>query len=289
MSTGRNDFSRPVIDALAKRAGYLCSNPDCRQLTVGSNALEGKATIIGEAAHITAAALGGPRYDNSFTSEQRSDIINGIWLCSSCATLVDKDPVNFPTSLLHEWKGGVEAETRLKLRGSFKGNEPQIIESITKRPILEIDFAGGGRGRANGGYSMKNPQEIHDGRLVIVVGNEPIIYWSLFWRYQLVIYNNSSYPAYNVRIENVNNVRFAEFGQLDNINNIPPLEKKELKIRYEDWLEGVWHEADALLKPRYPASFNVHLVLRLIYQSEERKEYRTVVQFKDGELINRVE
>ena len=289
MSTGRDEFSKPVIEALAKRAGYLCSNLDCRQLTVGSNAIKGKATIIGEAAHITAAAPGGARYDHTFTPEQRSDITNGIWLCSSCATLIDKDPVNFPTSLLHEWKGGVEAETRFKLRGGFKGNEPQIIESKAKRPTLEIDFAGGGRGRANRGYSLKNPQELHDGRPVIVVGNEPIIYWSLFWRYQLVIYNNSSYPAYNIRIENVNDVHFAEFEQLAKINNIPPLEKKELKIRYEDWLEGIWHEADALLKPRYPTSFNDRLILILTYQSEERKEHKTLVEFKDGELINRLD
>lgn len=289
MATGRDDFSRTVVDTLAKRAGFLCSNPDCRKLTVGANAVQGKATIIGEAAHITAAAEGGPRYDESITSEQRSDITNGIWLCGSCATLIDKDPEAFPKILLYEWKGGVEAETRLKLRGGFKENEPQLVQTPNKRPVLEVDFAGGGRGRGNSGYSLKNPQEMYEGRPVIVVGNEPIIYWSLWWRYQLVIYNNSSNPAYNVKIENVNKFPFSEFEQLPKVNNIPALDKKELKVRYTDSIEGVWHEADALLKPRYPEAFNDRVILKLTYQSEERKEYVTVVEFVEGELINRFE
>lgn len=288
MPTGRDDFSKPVIDALAKRAGFLCSNPECRQLTVGANAVETKATIIGEAAHITAAAEGGPRYDEKLTPEQRSDIKNGIWLCASCATLIDKDPDGFQATLFYEWKGGVEAETRLKLRGGFKGNEPQLVESKIKRPLLEVDFAGQSRGRGNSGYSLKNPQEMHEGRPVIVVGNEPIIYWTLFWSYRLVVYNNSSYPAINIKIQNVNEIQFAEFGEFENVNNIPPLEKKEFKIRYEDWIEGIWHEADAILRPRYPASFNDRLVLKLTYRSEERDEYTTLVEFINGELINRI-
>lgn len=288
-TTRRNDFSKLVIDALAKRAGYLCSNPDCRQLTVGSNAVSTKSTIIGEAAHITAAAPGGPRYNEAITSEERSDISNGIWLCGKCATLIDKDPGNYSVALLHEWKGGVEAETKIKLRGGFKASEPQVMESVTNRPILEVDFAGGGRGRSNSGYSFKNPQEMHNGQPVLVVGNEPIIFWNLFWSYQMVIYNNSSYPAYNVKIENVNDFHFSGFEQLEKINNIPPLDKKELRIKYEDMIEGIWSEADALLEPRYPASFNDSLLLKLTYQSEDRREYVTVVEFKNGELINRVD
>lgn len=49
---------------MAERVGYLCSNPNCRNHTVGPNQQSEKSTKIGEAEHITAAAVGGPRYDS---------------------------------------------------------------------------------------------------------------------------------------------------------------------------------------------------------------------------------
>ena len=39
----RDDFSPKIKETLAKRAGYLCSNPNCKQLTVGSNEDPGKS------------------------------------------------------------------------------------------------------------------------------------------------------------------------------------------------------------------------------------------------------
>ena len=91
MKNNRDYFTNPAIDNLAKRVGYLCSNPNCRKLTIGANEQNDKSTSIGEAAHITAAAEGGPRYDPDLNPEQRRNINNGIWLCSNCADLIDKD------------------------------------------------------------------------------------------------------------------------------------------------------------------------------------------------------
>jgi len=284
---GRDDFSKPIIDTLAKRAGFLCSNPDCRQPTIGANEVNDKSTSIGEAAHITAAAEGGPRYSGELTPDQRSDITNGIWLCSNCATLIDKDTEKYTVLLLHEWKGGVEAESRLKLSGGYKAKEAESKTLPNYNPILEVDFAGQGRGRYNRGYSMKNPTEMHKGQLVMVPGDKPIIYWALDWRYKLVIYNNSNYPAFNVRIENVSDIHFSEFEQLAKINNIPPLGNKDLNVKYEDWIEGVYTEADALQGPRYPEKFNNKLVLKLTYYDEIRNEHNSYVEFNAGEIVNR--
>jgi hypothetical protein len=36
--------------------------------------------------------------------------VNGIWLCQTCAKLVDNDAQRFPADLLREWKAGAEAE-----------------------------------------------------------------------------------------------------------------------------------------------------------------------------------
>ena len=67
----RDDFTKRTIDTLAKRAGYVCSNPGCRCLTVGAARGNEGFVIVGVAAHITAASSGGPRYDPALTQEQR--------------------------------------------------------------------------------------------------------------------------------------------------------------------------------------------------------------------------
>ena len=105
MSTSRRDnFRDQTRLQIAKQAGWHCSYPGCRWLTVGSNS-EGDGEIsIGVAAHICAAAPGGPRYDHDMSSEERKSASNGIWLCETHARLIDsKDPM-FTVELLHEWK-----------------------------------------------------------------------------------------------------------------------------------------------------------------------------------------
>ena len=88
----RDDFPEEVKRIVAARVGNQCSNPDCRALTSGPQIDPTKALNVGVAAHITAAAPGGPRYDPSLTPEERRHPDNAIWLCQNCAKLVDNDP-----------------------------------------------------------------------------------------------------------------------------------------------------------------------------------------------------
>src|ERR1035441_5569741 len=76
---------------MAKRVGMRCSNPNCRQQTSGPREDPRNTVNIGVAAHIAAAASGGPRYDGGLTSTERSSSDNGIWLCQNCAKLIDSD------------------------------------------------------------------------------------------------------------------------------------------------------------------------------------------------------
>jgi hypothetical protein len=63
MKKSRDDFTEKTRLQIAKRAGWLCSYPPCRTPTVGATS-DGQGEInIGTAAHICAAAPGGPRYD----------------------------------------------------------------------------------------------------------------------------------------------------------------------------------------------------------------------------------
>ncbi|KQW99035.1 hypothetical protein [Flavobacterium sp. Root420] len=68
------DFSKNTIDTLAKRAAFMCSNPDCRVLTVGPNSDPEKSTKIGEAAHIYGARIGSKRYIDTMTDPARAEI-----------------------------------------------------------------------------------------------------------------------------------------------------------------------------------------------------------------------
>jgi uncharacterized protein (DUF983 family) len=73
------------------------------------------STRIGVAAHISAAAPLGPRYDPSMTPAERSSPANGIWLCANCARRIDADVDNFSSELLNAWKAHAEYEANQKL------------------------------------------------------------------------------------------------------------------------------------------------------------------------------
>ncbi len=281
VENNRDDFSSVIKDVLAKRVGYLCSH--CRQPTVGANEVPNKATSIGIAAHITAAAPAGPRFNPDLIPEERRDIGNGIWLCGNCSILIDKDPVKYTVDILYEWKLKAEEESRQKLNGIFKSASMPHAKSVN--PILEADLLGGGRSRSPRGYSNKNPTEMHDGQLVMVPGLKPIIHWALGWRYKLVIINNSIYPAYNVKIESIGGTHFSEIPPIQKVNNIAPLQSMELDVKFNDWIESGHEAADALIKPKYPAKFK-ELILKLTYEDEDRDTHRTLVRFVDGEIVN---
>jgi hypothetical protein len=99
----RDEFLKKTQDIIAERVGVHCSNPECGCPTSGPESAGGTVNI-GVAAHITAAAPGGPRYDSAMTSEERSGPDNGIWLCSTCATRIDRDPQRYSVAVLREWR-----------------------------------------------------------------------------------------------------------------------------------------------------------------------------------------
>ena len=110
----RDDFAQPIRDAVARRASFVCSNPDCRALTIAAADADGsKVLYIGKVAHISAAAAGGPRYNATMTPEARVSISNAIFLCSNCADMVDKNGgSDFSIDLLNRWKAQHEEWVR---------------------------------------------------------------------------------------------------------------------------------------------------------------------------------
>jgi hypothetical protein len=121
----RDDFPVRTKEALAKRVNYLCSNPGCGKPTAGPHSDPSKALNIGVAAHITAASAGGPRYDSTATGQYRTSFKNGIWLCQSCAKLVDNDSQLFTAESLQRWKTEAEARALAALSGRKLEDLPQ--------------------------------------------------------------------------------------------------------------------------------------------------------------------
>lgn len=154
----RDDFPAAAIGILAKRVGVRCSNPACRRPTSGPRSDSAKVVNIGVAAHITAAAAGGPRYDATLNEAERGDPNNGIWLCQNCAKLIDNDPQRFTVELLREWKASTEA---------------QAFAALTGEPSTEREIAAGAEASIRW-RKMSITGEHHDYRLELAVANRSV-------------------------------------------------------------------------------------------------------------------
>lgn len=192
--TNRDDFKPSVVENLAKRVAYHCSI--CRTSTIGPSASSEKAAHMGKAAHIVAAAPGGPRPDPTMTAEERSAITNGIWLCSNCATLIDVDVVEYSAERLHELKRQAEDAARVDrgsrmperddakvaVQGALTGTAPkftrgaitsthaavqQLLRDMDPRLSVETSYVGGTvrygiRARENVDFQLRIPMALRD-------------------------------------------------------------------------------------------------------------------------------
>ncbi len=111
----RDNFPKAVRVALAQRVANRCSNPQCGAVTSGPQNDVRKAVDVGVAAHITGASKSGPRYNEALSDLDRKGIENGIWLCQTCAKLIDNDVSRFTESVLRNWKHLAEDNTRSRV------------------------------------------------------------------------------------------------------------------------------------------------------------------------------
>jgi hypothetical protein len=82
--------------------------------------------------------------------EERSDFLNGIWLCQTHAKLIDDDELSFPAHLLREWKETSERIAQLEALGfavvrakpfpDLEKKAPQLIaemrNDLQKKPLV---------------------------------------------------------------------------------------------------------------------------------------------------------
>lgn len=124
--SNRDDFPPRTKQGLWMRVSGRCSNPDCRVQTQGPASDHDGTVNVGKAAHITAAAPGGPRYGPTLTPEQRKGFENGIWLCAIHADLVDKDVSGHSVGLLSAWKQNAEQAAKSELGKKLPSNDDAV-------------------------------------------------------------------------------------------------------------------------------------------------------------------
>ncbi len=104
---------------------------------------------IGVAAHISAASLGGRRYDTEMSSHDRKSIDNGIWLCQNCAKLIDSDEKRYSVALLNDWKNTsehaalLEVENSVALTTTVQDEDTELIKFYSQcfdRPAFQDPF-----------------------------------------------------------------------------------------------------------------------------------------------------
>lgn len=151
MKSARDEFSEKVKRALADRVGWVCSFPGCGASTSGpSHDSSEKSVRNGVAAHICAAAPGGPRYDPGMTSEERSSIENAIWMCPGHGALIDKDGA-YSVADIKSWKVAAENRARFNLeraplprtqdRDSISDRDLKILDgycSVLSWPVIQL-------------------------------------------------------------------------------------------------------------------------------------------------------
>jgi hypothetical protein len=275
----RDDFSAKTKEILAKRVTYKCSNPECKKPTIGPNSDPNKTVLIGVAAHITAASVGGPRYNTNLTPEKRGDIDNGIWLCQNCSTLIDNDPMKYTIEVIEQWKSQAEDE-------AFKSLQQRDFEDIPKadqtRPYAEAELKWTSSFKRNQGGSPKTIKKYGDTPISI---REMIWYNHISWNYELKIFNNSSVGLYNLKIfQSSLNTNFQLKEKLPKINNLPPYRDLALTAETSMYFEGTGEEANSIMKPFFPEQIQ-GLRLLLEYNGENRKTYYTELTLKGNELL----
>lgn len=76
------------------------------------------------------------------TKEERESINNGIWLCSACHTLIDKNPDEYPVEELLKWKMIAEYEQERRLKGedivSFQSQQMERKKEALKQVNMQL-------------------------------------------------------------------------------------------------------------------------------------------------------
>lgn len=134
-----NDFTKQKL--FANSGGY-CQRPECNEPLFKS--FKEKEIHIAEIAHII-SVNNGARTDKKLSETDKGSYENLILLCPNCHTTIDKAEIDFPESLIKQWK--IEHELRLSSIFGIKKFEDrksarEIIEPLFSENKTIFDIYG---------------------------------------------------------------------------------------------------------------------------------------------------
>jgi hypothetical protein len=139
--SNRDDFTEAHKRILGDQVGWRCSNPECRASTKGPHSSDNRAIHVGVAAHIHAAAVGGPRFSATQTTDERSSLDNGIYLCETCAARIDRDVERYTAELLLQWKDRAKDAADIELGRPRPGGPGGVPRAPVHLPMSEEALA----------------------------------------------------------------------------------------------------------------------------------------------------
>ena len=108
------------------------------------------------------------------TAQQRADNANGVWLCQTCAKLIDNDPVRFHATLLQGWRAAAEQAALDQVgKASPRQGAMQIVDKWVNSSYPED--AGIIRGLAAAGYDLYWSRANDEAEWVDLQGWEPVL------------------------------------------------------------------------------------------------------------------
>jgi hypothetical protein len=108
------------------------------------------------------------------TPEQRADVANGVWLCQTCAKLVDNDQVRFTAVVLQGWKAAAEQAALDEIgKTSPRRDAVQIIDKWVNLSYPEK--AGITAHLTAEGYDLRWRTANEENELIDLHGWEPVL------------------------------------------------------------------------------------------------------------------
>ena len=258
---------------MAGRVAYRCSIPFCRRATIGPHTETDKTTLIGIAAHITAASPGGPRYDPGLTDIQRKSIDNGIWLCCTCATIVDKDAKAYPVPYLKKLRADAEEYSAHQMMG--------IKENFMRRPKIEAMLIYQSGMSSNEGFAEYVP---HNSLLLM---EEMQLIISAERYYKLLLINQSSTSAINVSLQQIGSAQLILKEDIPLVNNMGPFLEKTINCTLSSFyiMTGEERTASQREERAYPEELS-ELRFSINYTDEYGHQFQTLTSFNGKQPNN---
>jgi hypothetical protein len=163
----------------------------------------------------------------------------------------------------------------MKLFSWLKPITINLFRYFTKGAKIDVALVFNGRTRLNAGdvgiRAGAIPIEFEPGQIAYNA-NDVIRRWEVLTRYRLKLKNNSTQPAYNIRILNATEI-FDRTATIPNLLSLTPNEEREFDVEFHQVLNAISGlEADAL--PDVPAD-KEQRVLTIQYQNEARTNMYT--------------